>query len=134
MTPEATQAETALKVLLVDDQRIIGEAVRRMLRTQPDIEFHFCQHAEEAIAKANDIQPTLILQDLVLPEKVPEAGVIRTRAVVPFPAAGMIATIAPILARKVAGPSRSSKLERHDPVKSSPRSRFRRSYLSRESQ
>ncbi len=68
MTPEATPAETALKVLLVDDQRIIGEAVRRMLRTQPDIEFHFCQHAEDAIAKAEEAQPTLILQDLIMPD------------------------------------------------------------------
>jgi len=60
--------EPALKVLLVDDQRIIGEAVRRMLRTQPDMEFHFCQHPEEALAKAEEIQPTLILQDLVMPD------------------------------------------------------------------
>lgn len=29
-------------VLLVDDQPIIGEAVRRMLAEQIDIEFHFC--------------------------------------------------------------------------------------------
>jgi signal transduction histidine kinase len=61
-------AGPTLKVLLVDDQRIIGEAVRRMLRGQADIEFHFCQHAEEAVARAEEIQPTLILQDLVLPE------------------------------------------------------------------
>jgi len=60
--------ETTLKVLLIDDQRIIGEAVRRMLRTQPDMEFHFCQHPEEALAKAEEIQPTLILQDLVMPD------------------------------------------------------------------
>jgi signal transduction histidine kinase len=60
--------EPALKVLLIDDQRIIGEAVRRMLRTQPDMEFHFCQHPEEALAKAEEIQPTLILQDLVMPD------------------------------------------------------------------
>jgi len=60
--------EPALKVLLVDDQRIIGEAVRRMLRTQPDMEFHFCQHPEEALAKAEEVQPTLILQDLVMPD------------------------------------------------------------------
>jgi signal transduction histidine kinase len=66
--PDDTTPEPALKVLLVDDQRIIGEAVRRMLRTQPDIEFHFCQHAEEAIAKAEAIQPTLILQDLIMPD------------------------------------------------------------------
>jgi len=60
--------EPALKVLLVDDQRIIGEAVRRMLRTQSDMEFHFCQHPEEALAKAEEVQPTLILQDLVMPD------------------------------------------------------------------
>jgi len=60
--------EPAIKVLLVDDQRIIGEAVRRMLRTQPDMEFHFCQHPEEALAKAEEVQPTLILQDLVMPD------------------------------------------------------------------
>jgi len=66
-TPEPPH-EPTLRVLLVDDQRIIGEAVRRMLRTQPDIEFHFCQHAEEAIAKAEAVQPTLILQDLIMPD------------------------------------------------------------------
>lgn len=66
--PEDTTPEPTLRVLLVDDQRIIGEAVRRMLRTQPDIEFHFCQHAEEAIAKAEAVQPTLILQDLIMPD------------------------------------------------------------------
>jgi len=60
--------EPAIKVLLVDDQRIIGEAVRRMLRTQSDMEFHFCQHPEEALAKAEEVQPTLILQDLVMPD------------------------------------------------------------------
>jgi signal transduction histidine kinase len=56
------------KVLLVDDQRLIGEAVRRMLRSEPGLEYHFCQHPEEAIAKANEVRPTLILQDLVMPD------------------------------------------------------------------
>jgi signal transduction histidine kinase len=68
MPDETPQADTVLKVLLIDDQRIIGEAVRRMLRAEPDIEFHFCQQPEEAIGKANEIQPTLILQDLVMPD------------------------------------------------------------------
>ena len=67
MTTETTQ-EPALKVLLVDDQRIIGEAVRRMLRSEPGVEFHFCQQPEEALAMANEIRPTLILQDLVMPD------------------------------------------------------------------
>jgi signal transduction histidine kinase len=68
--PVATEEDSApiLKVLMVDDQRIIGEAVRRMLRSQPDIEFHFCQHAEEAVARAEEILPTLILQDLIMPD------------------------------------------------------------------
>jgi class 3 adenylate cyclase len=56
------------RVLLVDDQKIIGEAVRRMLLGEPDIEFHFCDKPTEAIATANKVKPTVILQDLVMPE------------------------------------------------------------------
>jgi len=54
-------------VLLVDDQMIIGEAVRRMLAAQQDIVFHFCQKAEDALATAARVSPTVILQDLVMP-------------------------------------------------------------------
>jgi two-component system chemotaxis family response regulator WspR len=57
-----------VRVLLVDDQLIIVEAVRRMLADQDDIEFHFTTDAREAIACANTLQPTVILQDLVMPE------------------------------------------------------------------
>ena len=68
--PPATVYETPtmLKVLLVDDQRIIGEAVRRMLRTQTDIEFHFCQNSDDALSIAETIKPTIILQDLIMPD------------------------------------------------------------------
>ena len=55
-------------VLLIDDQRIIGESVRSMLESEPDIVFHFCQNPTEAVAKALEVQPTVILQDLVMPE------------------------------------------------------------------
>ena len=55
-------------VLLVDDQMIIGEAVRRILAAQPDISFHFCQKGADAIATAARIAPTVILQDLVMPD------------------------------------------------------------------
>lgn len=55
-------------VLLVDDQMIIGEAVRRILATQPDIAFHYCQKGAEALAAAATIKPTVILQDLVMPD------------------------------------------------------------------
>lgn len=57
-----------IKVLLVDDQPMIAEAVRRCLQDQPDIEFHYCQDPSRAIKMADEIEPTCILQDLVLPE------------------------------------------------------------------
>ncbi len=65
--PPAT-AERPVTVLLVDDQAIVGESVRRMLASEPDIQFHFCQDPTRAIAVANEVQPTVILQDLVMPE------------------------------------------------------------------
>jgi len=55
-------------VLLVDDQAIVGETVRRMLAGEADIEFHFCSNPAEAIPTANRVQPTVILQDLVMPD------------------------------------------------------------------
>lgn len=60
-------AEYKVRVLLVDDQRIIVEAVRRMLAAHTDIEFHFCTDPHAAPAQALVLQPTVILQDLVLP-------------------------------------------------------------------
>lgn len=55
-------------VLLVDDQPIIAEAIRRMLVDQPDIALYYCQDPTQAIALAEKISPTVILQDLVMPE------------------------------------------------------------------
>src|SRR5262249_16717468 len=55
-------------VLLVYDQAIVGEAVRRWLAAETDIQFHFCQDPARAIETANAVQPTVILQDLVMPE------------------------------------------------------------------
>ena len=55
-------------VLLVDDQAMVCEAVRRSLSTQRDIDFHYCANPRDAIIVANQIKPTVILQDLVMPE------------------------------------------------------------------
>ena len=55
-------------VLLVDDQMMIGEAVRRMLVGETDVDFHFCQNPVEAIEAARKVNPTVILQDLIMPE------------------------------------------------------------------
>src|SRR5438105_6245184 len=54
-------------VLLVDDQAMVCEAVRRALANQTDMDFHYCADAREALAIANQIKPTVILQDLVMP-------------------------------------------------------------------
>jgi PleD family two-component response regulator len=58
----------ALKVLLVDDQAIIGEAVRRLLATEADMIFRYCSDPTAALHVANEVAPTVILQDLVMPD------------------------------------------------------------------
>lgn len=57
-----------LVVLLVDDQAMLGEAVRRALSSEPDIHYHFCSNAWNAISVAQTVRPTVILQDLVMPD------------------------------------------------------------------
>jgi two-component system, chemotaxis family, response regulator WspR len=57
----------AIRVLLVDDQAMIGEAVRRALLTDPDIQFRYCASPDDALRAAEQFNPTVILQDLVMP-------------------------------------------------------------------
>lgn len=54
-------------VLLVDDQALVGESMRRLLFKEEDIDFHFCAEAGMALEQARRIRPTVILQDLVMP-------------------------------------------------------------------
>jgi PleD family two-component response regulator len=54
-------------VLLVDDQRFVSAVLERLLASEPDITLHSCQESSAAIARANEIRPSVILQDLVLP-------------------------------------------------------------------
>lgn len=69
LTPvPAVLTEHIITVLLVDDQAMVGEAVRRMLAPEHDIRFHYCQDPTQAIQKALEISPTVILQDLVMPD------------------------------------------------------------------
>jgi len=55
------------RVLLIDDQKLIGSAVQKMLAGEADIDFRFCQKPDEAEGVAAAFRPTVILQDLVLP-------------------------------------------------------------------
>jgi len=65
---DAALTQHAITVLLIDDQAMVGEAVRRMLAADEDIIFYYCQDPTKAIHTASEIGPTVILQDLVMPE------------------------------------------------------------------
>ncbi len=66
--PTSQLTRHAVTVLLVDDQPIVAEAVRRMLAPESDIVFRYCQDPAKAIESALELRPTIILQDLVMPE------------------------------------------------------------------
>jgi class 3 adenylate cyclase len=59
--------EPVHRVLLVDDQAMIGEAVRRLLADQADVAFEFCREWSQAVGTATAFRPTVILQDLIMP-------------------------------------------------------------------
>ena len=54
-------------VLLVDDQPFVGEVVRRFFAEEPKIDLHYCSDPNEALRLAEQLRPTVILQDLVMP-------------------------------------------------------------------
>jgi CheY-like chemotaxis protein len=62
------RARRPIVVLLVDDQPFVGMAVSRLLASEVDIEVHCCLVAGEALAHAERLAPTVILQDLVMPD------------------------------------------------------------------
>ncbi len=47
---------------------MIAEAVRRMLADEKDVDFFYCADPALAVETANRIAPTVILQDLVMPD------------------------------------------------------------------
>ena len=59
--------EYALRVLLIDDQALIGEAIRRALVGVPNLQFQYCAKPLEALKVAEAFKPTVILMDLVMP-------------------------------------------------------------------
>jgi two-component system, chemotaxis family, response regulator WspR len=66
--PSPAQAgDYAIRVLLVDDQMMIGEAVRRALVKELNVEFRYCNDPNDAVKVAEEWKPTVILQDLVMP-------------------------------------------------------------------
>jgi len=54
-------------LLLVDEQQLVHNGVRKMLVNAPDIEVHSCLDALNAVAVAEHLGPTVILQDINMP-------------------------------------------------------------------
>ena len=66
--PGVPRRRRGMTVLLVDDQPMIGEAIRQMLAREPGIRLHHCVDPTKALATAAEVQPTVILQDLLMPD------------------------------------------------------------------
>jgi sigma-B regulation protein RsbU (phosphoserine phosphatase) len=59
--------DTTDRVLVVDDQPIVCEAVRRLIATQGACEYRAVQDPSQALAVAAEFRPTVILQDIEMP-------------------------------------------------------------------
>jgi len=59
---------STIKVLLVDDQAFIGKIVGKYLNDERDIDYYFCQDPTMALDIAQEIKPTVIIQDLTMPK------------------------------------------------------------------
>ncbi len=57
-----------IRVLLVDDQRVVNAAITSMLRPESDLELRWCGEGTKALDVAREYRPQVILQDLVMPD------------------------------------------------------------------
>jgi len=64
----AGNSKQKLTVMLVDEQFLIGETMRRMLAKEEDIDFYYCADPTQAVHKAIEIHPAVIFLDLVMPQ------------------------------------------------------------------
>lgn len=64
-----TQSRQApVNVLVVDDQPIVVQSIRRLLASEADITVNACHDPTLALSSAVELKPTVILQDLVMPD------------------------------------------------------------------
>lgn len=66
-SPLSSGNNRSVTVLLVDDQTTMNEAIQCLLAGESDITYHYCSTADQALATALDVTPTVILQDLIMP-------------------------------------------------------------------
>lgn len=59
----------AIRVLLVDDHKIVREGLRALLASEPDIEVVAeAENGREAIERSRELSPDVIVMDLTMPE------------------------------------------------------------------
>ncbi len=68
MPSHSSTVDQPVVILVVDDQPIIVESVRRLLATESDMSVHACSDPTLALSVAAELCPTVILQDLVMPD------------------------------------------------------------------
>ncbi|MFO0576431.1 MAG: response regulator [Polyangia bacterium] len=65
--PETDEAEAA-RVLMIDDSKFFCAAIAQLLASEPHIRFAACTDPFAALATARTFRPTVILQDLEMPQ------------------------------------------------------------------
>ncbi len=68
VTTSRRNERSIVRVLVIDDQPVVVESIRRLLTAEPDIELHACSDPTLALSIAAELRPSVILQDLVMPE------------------------------------------------------------------
>jgi DNA-binding NarL/FixJ family response regulator len=67
-TPAGEQQRTSVRILVVDDQLLYAEAISVLLKMQAGIEVvGIAADGQEAIAKATELRPDLVLMDIEMP-------------------------------------------------------------------
>lgn len=73
-------SENSIRILIVDDHTVVRRGLRALLGTEPDMEIvGEAENGREAIDRAAQLEPDVVLMDLVMPEV---SGVEATRRIV----------------------------------------------------
>ncbi|MGC1305910.1 MAG: response regulator [Phormidesmis sp.] len=60
--------QPVIRVLVVDDQPIVIESIRSLIYLETDIELHACTDPTLALSIAAELKPSVIFQDLIMPD------------------------------------------------------------------
>ena len=80
--PEATVTIPA-KILVVDDQALVRRTLRSLLDQQPHWQVYEAHDGLAALERAREIQPDVVVMDIVMPNMSGIAAVYELRRVVP---------------------------------------------------